>query len=154
MRVLTSVAFVTAVAACGAGRPKPCDWYFAADRANVRLGPVRWLAGVWKGSTAGDQIWTRLSNGSMTGMWRRAEGPPGSDHFYRVREDGTKLTLVEITATGSAATYEAVEQGEHFVVFASPERGQLRFKGDKSELELTIESQDGAVEHHRFRLEI
>lgn len=154
-RALTSVGFVLALAACGAGRPKPCGWYFAADRANVSLGPIRWLSGVWRGSRAtGDQIWTRLSNGSMAGVWRRAEAPAGSDRFYTVRQDGAKLALVEISTTGTTTTYEAVEQGERSVVFASPEHGELRFRGDGREFELTIQPKGGAIEHHHFWLEI
>lgn len=90
----------------------------------------------------------------MAGVWRRAEAPAGSDRFYTVREDGTKLTLVEISSTGTTTTYEAVSRGEGSVVFASPGHGQLRFQDDDRELVLTIESQDGAIEHHRFWLEI
>jgi hypothetical protein len=149
------VAFLIAIAACGAGRPKPCGWYFAADRANVKLGPVRWLSGVWKGSRAtGDHIWTRLSNGAMAGLWRRAESPEGSDRFFTLHTDGTNLTLVEISLTGVTTSYEAVEQGERFVVFVNPERGQLHFRGDGHELHLTIQPSHGAVEHHHFSLEI
>jgi hypothetical protein len=154
-RAITLVGIVIAMAACGAGRPKPCGWYFAADRANVSLGPVRWLSGVWRGPRAtGEQIWTRLSNGSMTGLWRRAEAPAGSDRFYTLLEDGGKLTLIEISTNGTTTTYDAVEQGERAVLFSSPDHGQLRFRGDNREFELTIEGKAGATERHHFRLEI
>ena len=151
---LAMFGFAVAVAACGGGGvPKPCGWYFASDRANVRLGPIRWLTGVWRGSRAtGDQIWTKW-NGSIAGVWRREESP-GSDRFYTVREDGAKITLVEIAPSGTSTTYEAVEQGERVVVFSNAEHGKLRLEGAGHDLELTIETKDGTVERHHFWLEI
>lgn len=151
MRSLTALGLAVVMAACGAGRPKPCGWYFAADRANVTQGPIRWLAGVWKGSrTTGALIWTRLDHGSMAGVWRRAQ----SDRFYTLREDGAGLVLVEITPTGATTTFDAVEQGERAVVFANPERGRMRFREVDGAIELTIETGGGSAEQLRFSREI
>jgi len=153
-RGLTALGFVIAMVACGAGTPKPCGWYFASDRANTSLGPIRWLSGVWKGPrTTGEQIWTPLRNGSMAGVWHRADAPD-RDRFYTVRQEGAKITLVEISAAGATSTYEAVEQGERSVVFASPEHGRLSLRSVDGALELTIEPKGGAVERHHLWLEI
>lgn len=115
---------------------------------------MRWLTGVWRGSRAtGDLIWTQLSNGSMAGMWRRAEAPAGSDRFYTIRDDGTKLTLVEVSPVGVVTRYEAIEQGERSVTFSNPARGQLRLRGERRELDLAIQ-RGPALEHHHYWLEI
>jgi hypothetical protein len=146
------VVLVGSVAACGAAANKPCGWYFARDRANVTQGPVRWLAGVWRGGDHGDWIWTPLERGTMAGVWRRVDPTP-EVRFFTIRHDGAQLTLASVTEAGVVTTFDAVEQGERFVVFANAEREHVSFRGTHGGLDLSIEL-DGVVARHRLRLEI
>jgi hypothetical protein len=73
---------------------------------------------------------------------------------HTVQRDGAKITLVEVSPGGVANTFEAVEQGERFVVFSNPDHGRLGFRHGDGALELTIEHADATIERHRLSLEI